>query len=175
MGDIEYRLKALKFQYGNTMFILEFRKVPLLQISGESGSGKSLLAERLSKAVEEIEHFGSREDWLIISAAHREGLKELRSGSYKDYRLIVIDNADVLIDDEIQDIIYRDVSDSELKTYWIILGRRNFGCIGSTLAICHLESLYIKKKGVWLFQNDFEYSKDFRQIPLPPGMSKEEW
>lgn len=173
MGESAYRLNALKFKSLNIAFILEFRRVPLLQISGNSGSGKSLLVETLGNYLGKIEHFGSREDWLIISVTQRDGLKRIKDGTYKDYRLVVIDNADLLVDDEIQDIIYDDIMNSGLKTYWILLGRKTYGCIGSTLALCSLKRAYAEDKKLWIIQNDFEISKRFRQIPLLPGMSEE--
>ena len=173
MGESAYRLNALKFKSLNIAFILEFRRVPLLQISGNSGSGKSLLVEALGNYLGKIEHFGSREDWLIISVTQRDGLKRIKDGTYKDYRLVVIDNADILVDDEIQDIIYDDIMNSNLKTYWILLGRKTYGCIGSTLALCSLKRAYAEDKKLWIIQNDFEVSKRFRQIPLLTAVEME--
>ena len=97
---------------------------PIIQIIGRSGSGKSLLCNDLQAYI----IVSRRNDIYITNIIDT---KELRLEDTvlltEKYKYIVIDNADLLITEQIQELISDSID--EKKNYWIIMGRKDYWCV----------------------------------------------
>jgi hypothetical protein len=101
-----------------------------MQMGGKSASGKSLLCNDLRKYIfcEDIDN---------IKVVNVFDFKKIPINYLNDwvqnYDYIVIDNADILVTEEIQYIISDSVN--KRKNFWILMGRNdlwcvNFKCVG---------------------------------------------
>ena len=79
---------------------------------GDSGTGKSFLVEALNKQGLAIEVFDHRD-------LHEEKINNIKRfiKNTKDF-LIIIDNADIILDDELRELIYEDINNQ-----YLIVGR----------------------------------------------------
>lgn len=116
-------LKNLKFQNDNRVYDIAFNRIKVLQIKGDSSTGKSLLASDIK---EQRDHDRQLGKVLVINIDNSDLLELVRQSS-EEYNYIVIDNADVILDEETDKIIWKKIIAST-KTYWIILGRKFFNC-----------------------------------------------
>lgn len=114
----------LEFSYKKRIYELQFNVFPVIQIVGKSASGKSLLCSDLRKHI-----FSTRRnDVNVVNVLDNT---ELTTNKVRelihDYIYIVIDNADLLITDQIQELI-SDSSD-EGKNFWVLMRRNDFWCV----------------------------------------------
>lgn len=140
----KYRLKDLNFRNANREYTIEFNRQPILQLEGDSGTGKSLLAHDLKEQRGRIDNFP---EILVIDAINYETLELIRLHRVDKYNLIVIDNADILIDKEIDRIICEMLTNSRI--YWIIMGRNWFNCCSYEGCRCVLESKHFRNKHIF--------------------------
>lgn len=120
----QYLLKDIEFFNENRCYKIEFNRTKILQIMGYSATGKSLMLHDIRDRINEIEGFPNI--LAIDTINYREAFELLKIQGSADYDLIVIDNADVLLDKEMDDLICKALVSE--KTYWIILGRTWFKC-----------------------------------------------
>ena len=71
----KYRLKDLNFRNANREYTIEFNRQPILQLEGDSGTGKSLLAHDLKEQRGRIDNFP---EILVIDAINYETLELIR-------------------------------------------------------------------------------------------------
>ena len=117
-------MKNLKFSHRNRRYDLAFNMAPVMQIRGDSGTGKSLMGSDL-QAEKEIQKKLS--NVLIVNFKTRELLK-LLSNNDKEYDFVVIDNADIILTPEYDNLIFEKII-QPTKTQWIILGRKSYNCV----------------------------------------------
>lgn len=128
---------ALKFEYDNRKYDIFFNNLHVILIIGNSAVGKSLMCNDL-RAVKS----DNNEDKVVVLDINDIDIYKdfLRNkNNYKKYKYVVIDNADILVDDEVSNII-----DTELETRWILIGRRIPKCIKSLASLGILK----KKNGI---------------------------
>lgn len=134
----------------------------MLNIQGDSGSGKSLFVRSLANCPDDIEHFGGRENRLIVSYDSPAGLRLIKNGEYREYSLVVIDNADVLLNDELCRIISKDLNDGNSSTYWVVMCRKYLPCCDRMSCWAYLKSRYDKNTHIWRIWNTFKVDNEDR-------------
>ena len=119
-------LKNLQFKNDNRAYDIEFHHIKALQIKGESSTGKTLLANDLKEQRDHDKRLGRV---LVITVETKELLNLItqQSEKEKEYNYVVIDNADILLDEETDRFIWEKIK-ANSKTYWIIIGRKFFVC-----------------------------------------------
>ena len=114
----------LEFMYGKRKYVLNFNVFPVIQIVGESATGKSLLCSDLENHIFE----SKRKDAFVIDIFDLEGLDAARAFNLSEkHKYIVIDNADLIITEELQMLI-SDSIDAR-KNFWVLMGRNDFWCV----------------------------------------------
>lgn len=121
---------------------IEFNHLRILQITGNSETDKSLLVSDF------LDQRCIRQDLsnsLVIDRMFPEGLKLITENCQYDY--VIIDNADILVTEEIDKMIKENIK-CNTKTYWIIIGRRVYDCVLSMGCIGELEETLVKNKRI---------------------------
>lgn len=119
-----FLLKSLVFENGSRHYDIKFNRTKIIQLRGDSSTGKTLFASDLREQGKKIPAFPSI---LVIGSFNREAIGLLNDLSDLPYDLVVIDNADILLTDRLDKAIFQSII-SENKTYWIIIGRKWFDC-----------------------------------------------
>lgn len=137
VGMIEFQsaspfiLKTLHFQNDNREYLIEFNRVQVMQLMGDSAIGKSLFVSDLNEQKlgqqPHQEQQGQECKLLTITENNSEALELVKNPLEIDYDLVVIDNADILITEELDQAICEALF-KPTKTYWIIIGRNWFNC-----------------------------------------------
>jgi ABC-type lipoprotein export system ATPase subunit len=114
----------LEFKFRKREYELRFNVFPIIQIEGKSGSGKSLLCSDLKAHIAA----SNRDDVHVTNILETKELTLEEAVQWKEkYKYIVIDNADLLITEQLQELISDSVD--ERKNYWVLMGRNNFWCV----------------------------------------------
>ena len=135
-------MKALRLSNMGRTYKIEFNHLRILQITGNSETDKSLLVSDF------LDQRCIRQDLsnsLVIDRMFPEGLKLITEDCQYDY--VIIDNADILVTEEIDKMIKENIK-CNTKTYWIIIGRRVYDCVLSTGCIGELEETLVKNKRI---------------------------
>jgi len=119
----QFALKDLVFKNGNRQYNIKFNRTHMLQLKGDSSTGKSLMAHDLREQRGKISNFP---EILVIDVINRESIDFISMHKTSKYDLVVIDNADILITQEVDKIICKELLSS--KTYWIVIGRKWYNC-----------------------------------------------
>lgn len=119
-----FRLKSLEFENGGRRYDMRFNRTRIAQLRGDSSTGKTLFATDLREQRKSIPAFPSI---LVIGSVNSEALDLLKDLDDLPYDLVVIDNADILLDKQLDRAISRSLLTSG-RTYWIIIGRKWFDC-----------------------------------------------
>lgn len=122
-------MKRFKFSYDTRSYDIWFNKFNILFLIGDSGTGKTLF-------------FNDLNAWRIANQKTNiltitydtmyENLRLMRE-HIDDYDLIVIDRADLIIDNNIDFFIC-----NHLNKNWIIIGRKIHGCVPSLTTLGRL-------------------------------------
>lgn len=147
--------KQLRFKFMHRSYVVEFRGYRVLQLSGESASGKSLLANDLKQYEGDLGQFGTNEHVLVVSFWNREVLSMLTQDICKRYTLIVIDNIDVLLTPEIAKIITDSIFDPKDDTYWVLIGRKFQSCNFGSLVEAKMRREWDKSTNTWKLWNEW--------------------
>ena len=128
----------LKFNYDNRFYELRFRLYNIVQIIGDSATGKTLMSSDLRKAVlaaeaeaEDAKELGFAADdageltpdniEVIVFTNKAPAVDDFRKAA-KECKYIIVDNAERAISEAARKVIVQSVADS--ANYWIILGRK---------------------------------------------------
>lgn len=143
MSNIDrFSLKDLKLKNGNREYNIIFNGVQIIQLKGDSSTGKSLLASDIKEQRGQIVNFPNI---LVIDEFNNELLKLLEPEQIPEYDLIVIDNADILVTTDLDTLICNELN-RNFKTYWIIIGRKRYKCCTYELCRGILENRHFKNK-----------------------------
>lgn len=142
-------MKPLKFKIFNRSYNLEFNHIRIMQIKGESATGKSLMVSDFLKYRSSDEQYRNS---LVINSEHPEGLALIKEQC--SYNYVIIDNADILLTDREIKLIQKNLWGFN-KTYWIIIGRNFYPCVLSNGSI----GVLVEKK----INNIFCYEMDYTQ------------
>lgn len=119
-----FLLKSLVFENGRRHYDIKFNRTRIIQLRGDSSTGKTLFAMDLREQKRSIPDFSNV---LVTGSFNSESLGLLRDLDNLPYDLVVIDNADILLDKQLDSAIFQSMI-SGSKTYWIIIGRKWFDC-----------------------------------------------
>ena len=142
-------MRPLKFKIFNRSYNLGFNHIRIMQIKGESATGKSLMVSDF------LSYRGSDEQYrnsLVINSEHPEGLALIKEQC--SYNYVIIDNADILLTDREIKLIQKNLWGAN-KTYWVIIGRNFYPCVLSNGSI----GVLVEKK----INNTFCYEMDYTQ------------
>lgn len=142
-------MRPLKFEIFNRSYNLEFNHIRIMQIKGESATGKSLMVSDFLKYRSSDEQYRNS---LVINSEHPEGLALIKEQC--SYNYVIIDNADILLTDREIKLIQKNLWGFN-KTYWIIIGRNFYPCVLSNGSI----GVLVEKK----INNIFCYEMDYTQ------------
>lgn len=120
----KFLLKSLEFENGGRRYDIRFNRTRIMQLRGGSSTGKTLFAADLREQRKSIPAFPNI---LVVGSANSESLGLLKNLEDLPYDLVVIDNADILLDKQLDRAISRSLMTSS-RTYWIIIGRKWFAC-----------------------------------------------
>ena len=137
-----YVLKPLVFENSGRCYEIHFNRTNILQLKGDSGTGKTLFASDLKEQRDNVPNFPRI---LVINYDNRELLELLTSLNDLPYDLVVIDNADIILTKELDTAIYHALL-STSRAYWIIIGRTWFDCCSYGGCRAILKSEKIRKK-----------------------------
>ena len=119
-----FLLKTLVFDNGSRHYAIRFNRTKIIQLRGDSSTGKTLFCSDLREQRTKIPDFPTI---LVIGSFNRESLGLLNDLNNLSYDLVVIDNADILLTPELDKAIFESLISAN-KTYWIIIGRKWFDC-----------------------------------------------
>ena len=142
-------MRPLKFEIFNRSYNLEFNHIRIMQIKGESATGKSLMVSDFLKYRSSDEQYKNS---LVINSEHPEGLDLITEQC--SYNYVIIDNADILLTDREIKLIQKNLWSAN-KTYWVIIGRNFYPCVLSNGSI----GVLVEKK----INNTFCYEMDYTQ------------
>lgn len=127
----------LQFKYEDRKYNLRFNRVPVMQIVGDSPSGKSLMCHD----IRELQATTNECDNILVLDERNikeqpwTNTGEISDAVQKQYKYIVIDNADVILNMHLQLIIM-----SNPDIHWIIIGRNEFMCVPGLICKCVLKN-----------------------------------
>lgn len=149
MADIE-------FAFGNRVYQIDYHFYNIVQLVGDSASGKSLLySDFLSiQKIDEETNEHKYTNCLLINKDSKDRLSKLFTGHV--YDIVIINNADLIITPEIDMLIFEQVVSRPTK--WIIIGRRNYRCVPSPVCISELGRFEEKRDGKtqYVFKTTYE-------------------
>lgn len=141
-------MQNLRFLHINRRYDLEFNHFRVMQIWGDSGTGKSLLCSDFAKEQKLRSNISNS---LVIDYFNSASLQLLKGET--EYRYVFVDNADLILTPEYDKLIKEKIL-SATKTYWIILGRKYYECVISSTCIGTLCSK-TDEKGITTFTIDY--------------------
>lgn len=126
----------------------------IVQINGNSGSGKSLFFSDF-QALQRVSK--DYQNCLLINEYTQDRVEKLFSNHV--YDVVVIDNADLIITRELDFHISDEVL-AHKPTLWVILGRRSFYCVPCNACISPMESIELPTTDTsaapqWLFRTTY--------------------
>lgn len=142
---------ALEFMVQKRHYNIPFLYYPIVQLKGDSAAGKSLFVQDFETLKRTNKDYANSP---IINVGNRESLKLLKDKSF-DY--VIIDNADLLITHEIDKFIFSHIITMP-ETHYIILGRKNFACVGHPLGLGTFIRTKDNTTGDYYFTVDFTHT-----------------
>lgn len=124
-----YLLEPIKFSIHNRSYNLQFNWWNKLQIVGNAASGKSLFCRDYK---EYLTLLGKDKEVLFINYENPQDANIiLDNNRLSKYKTVIIDNADIVVNTEIDKTIAEDT-----EIYWVLIGRNMymsvpFACMGS--------------------------------------------
>lgn len=141
------RLKDIKFTYKNRRYNLHFNNLPIIQVKGEGTTGRSMFFSDFESVSRVDKRYKNN---LLINFKNSDMASLITFPCSYDF--VVIDNADIILNDELCEIIEKNLFDNP-KTHWVIIGRDYFPCVLSMKCIGNLR---VEKKGdVFCFSIDY--------------------
>lgn len=144
-------LEPIDFTFRNRHYYIPFLMYPIIQLKGDSSVGKSLFVSDFDNIGAINEKYSNS---LIITRSTKQVMPLLES---KEYEYVLIDNADLVITPEIDSLIFDRIT-SDLKTKYVIMGRRIYTCVGSLLGVGSLVRQYDKERDMYEFSVDFMHT-----------------
>jgi hypothetical protein len=97
---------------------------PIMQLAGKAATGKSLFFNDLRKHA----LYANRTDIKLVNIYDCAEISTVAlSGWIHQFVFIVIDNADLLITEQLQHMISDSVD--VRKNHWVLIGRRDYWCV----------------------------------------------
>lgn len=138
----------LSFKLDNRAYSLKFNGSRVIQIVGDAATGKSLMCHDMREYSNIDKNFS--DNVLVIDI---EDEKLISVEKMRNYRFVVIDNADLLITPEIDDEIAQSQREAKPR-FWIIIGRDERGTISGN----SIGSLVRKEVG-----GKYQFSMDYNK------------
>lgn len=117
-----YNLEPIKFSIHGRSYNLKFNLANIMQITGDSSVGKSLFYQDFQ---DYLRLNGKDSEVLFINDDNKSGIDSIKTKQLlSKYKIVIIDNADILMTIEIEKIIL-----TRTDIYWVIIGRNMYGCV----------------------------------------------
>ncbi|MEG1723772.1 MAG: hypothetical protein RR313_00120 [Anaerovoracaceae bacterium] len=116
-------LQPINFTYLNRTYYLDFNHLRIMQIKGESTVGKSLFVSDFDKQKDIDTTFANS---LVINFFKKDLLNLITEDC--NYDFVIIDNADIILDDFTIEKIKRNLWNNG-KTHWVIIGQNFYSCV----------------------------------------------
>lgn len=137
----------IMFQNLNRVYGLEFGDDNVIQIRGNSGAGKTLLAQDILKAYKMSPN--SYEKLIVFNySSLSNGKITLKSILKLSPKIVVIDNADLILSNKL-DLEIAEYNLEHKNIYWILIGRRISKCLPDRLSLRELTSKYNEEYGAF--------------------------
>ena len=151
----------LAFRYMDRVYGIDFAQSNLIQLIGNSGTGKSLFVSDVRENLVELSKtFGTINivdyKYLAYGTVKFEKLIE------NNPKLVIIDNADIILSKELDQKIAVYNVENVNKVYWIIIGRKSYKCRFYEQSIREIKSIYNNKYSVYqIFADNESIDNDF--------------
>lgn len=122
-----YKLEPIRFSINGRSYCLKFNWMNYMHITGRTECGKSLFFQDYKAYLQK----NNRDDEvLFINYTNPQDAKIiLDKDRIHNYKMVVIDNADIILDYELQNVIAENCD-----IYWVVIGYKMtfipFGCMG---------------------------------------------